>query len=59
LLTQSIGEGVMSHCTRKGGFEFRRCSWRSAVGLRGTRNARPEGSDELGGQRVPGCFVRG
>jgi hypothetical protein len=50
---------VISSCARKRGLEFRRCLWRSAVGFLGIRNARPEGSNELGGQRVPGCVVRG
>ena len=50
---------VISSCARKRGLEFRRCLWRSAVGFLGIRDARPEGSNELGGQRVPGCVVRG
>ena len=54
-----LGKVFISSCARKRGLEFCRCLWRSAVGFHGIRNARPEGSNELGGQRVPGCVVRG
>src|SRR3954465_93728 len=55
-----LGKVFISSCARKrGDIEFRRCLWRSAVGFHGIWNARPEGSNELGGQRVPGCVVRG
>ena len=59
LLTQSIGEGCYKQLCAEEGFEFRRCSWRSAVGFLGIRNAKPEASNELGGQRVRGCLVWG
>jgi hypothetical protein len=54
-----LEKDVISSCARKRDFEFRRYAWRSAVGFLGTRNAKPEVSDEVGGPRVPGCLVRG
>ena len=59
LLTQSIGEGVISRCAGKRDIEFRRCSWRSAVGVVGIRTVMPGVSNELGGRRVRGCLVWG
>jgi hypothetical protein len=47
----------ISSCARKRDIEFRRCSWRSAVGVVGTRTVMPGVSNELGGQRVRGCLV--
>jgi len=49
----------ISSCARKRDIEFRRCSWRSAVGVVGTRTVMPGVSNELGGRRVRGCLVWG
>ena len=49
----------ISSCARKRDIEFRRCSWRSAVGVVGIRTVMPGVSNELGGRRVRGCLVWG